>query len=300
MPLLDSERSNRKINRRPMVIAHRGASGLAPENTPAAFKLAIALGADGVEMDVQMSSDNRAVVIHDWRVNRTTDGRGPVSLLTSDQLARLDAGSWFDHKLTIRPRLRAQLEREARISINGNRLYAGEPVPTLEATLALLAPANLRRVYIELKSAAATREALLSEVVAFVRAFRMERAVTLLSFDHEAVKEAKRVAPDIRAAATFPIAGRALASVRSILAAVESLGADEAALHFGLATRRTVAALHEKGFLVSAWTANSPLVFRRLINSRVDAIMTNFPNRLFSTLDATGPRLSRKLRRNGN
>jgi len=298
--LFENDRSDKKINRRPMVIAHRGASGLAPENTQAAFKLAIDMRADGIEMDVQMSADGRAVVIHDWRVNRTTDGRGHVSLLTSDQLARLDAGGWFDRRLIVRPRLRAQLEREAKIIINGNPVYAGEPVPTLEATLALLAPANLRRVYIELKSEPSTRAALLAEVIALVRDFRMEQAVTLLSFDHEAVKEAKRVAPDIRAAATFPIAGRALATARSIVTTVESLGADEAALHFGLATRRTIATLHEKGFSVSAWTANSALVMRRLINSRVDAIMTNFPNRLFSTLTTTKPRLPRPLGRNGN
>ena len=298
--MFENDRSDKKINRRPMVIAHRGASGLAPENTQAAFKLAIDMRADGIEMDVQMSADGRAVVIHDWRVNRTTDGRGHVSLLTSDQLARLDAGGWFDRRLIVRPRLRAQLEREAKIIINGNPVYAGEPVPTLEATLALLAPANLRRVYIELKSEPSTRAALLAEVVALVRDFRMEQAVTLLSFDHEAVKEAKRVAPDIRAAATFPIAGRALATARSIVTTVESLGADEAALHFGLATRRTIATLHEKGFSVSAWTANSALVMRRLINSRVDAIMTNFPNRLFSTLTTTKPRLPRPLGRNGN
>lgn len=298
--MFENDRSDKKINRRPMVIAHRGASGLAPENTQAAFKLAIDMRADGIEMDVQMSADGRAVVIHDWRVNRTTDGRGHVSLLTSDQLARLDAGGWFDRRLIVRPRLRAQLEREAKIIINGNPVYAGEPVPTLEATLALLAPANLRRVYIELKSEPSTRAALLAEVIALVRDFRMEQAVTLLSFDHEAVKEAKRVAPDIRAAATFPIAGRALATARSIVTTVESLGADEAALHFGLATRRTIATLHEKGFSVSAWTANSALVMRRLINSRVDAIMTNFPNRLFSTLTTTKPRLPRPLGRNGN
>jgi glycerophosphoryl diester phosphodiesterase len=296
MLLLEKNSSNKNADYRPLVIAHRGASGLAPENTSAAFKLAIALGADGVEMDVQISSDNRAVVIHDWRVNRTTDGRGPVSLLTSDQLGKLDAGGWFDRRLIVRPRLRAQLEREARIKINGNPIYAGERVPTLDEVLALLASANLRRVYIELKSGAATRDALLAEVIRLVRYFRMERAVTLLSFDHEAVKEAKLVAPEIRAAATFPITGRALSTARSIITTVESLGADEAALHFGLATRRTVAALHEKGLSVSAWTANGPLVMRRLINSGVDAIMTNFPNRLFTTLESKEPRLVRRMR----
>lgn len=294
--MLEKNSSNKNADHRPLVIAHRGASGLAPENTSAAFKLAIALGADGVEMDVQISSDNRAVVIHDWRVNRTTDGRGPVSLFTSDQLGKLDAGGWFDRRLIVRPRLRAQLEREARIKINGNPIYAGERVPTLDEVLALLAPANLRRVYIELKSGAATRDALLAEVVRLVRYFRMERAVTLLSFDHEAVREAKLVAPDIRAAATFPITGRALSTARSIITTVESLRADEAALHFGLATRRTVAALHEKGLSVSAWTANGPLVMRRLINSGVDAIMTNFPNRLFTTLESKEPRSVRRMR----
>jgi glycerophosphoryl diester phosphodiesterase len=298
--LLVKNRSDKNSNHQPMVIAHRGASGLAPENTLAAFKLAVALGADGVELDVQMSADNRVVVIHDLRVNRTTDGRGPVGLLTSHQLDKLDAGGWFDRKLALRPRLRAQLEHEAKININGNPVYAGEPVPSLEAVLGLLAPANFRRVYLELKSEARSRDALLAAVVALVSDFRMERSVTLLSFDHEAVKEAKRVAPDIRAAATFSIAGRALATARSIITAVEDLGADEAALHFGLATRRTVAALHERGLSVSAWTANSPLVMRRLINSGVDAIMTNFPNRLFNTLETTKPRTGRKLRRNGN
>ncbi len=291
---------NNQLAERPMVIAHRGASGLAPENTLAAFKLAVALGADGVEMDVQMSADNRAVVIHDLRVNRTTDGRGVVGNLTSHELVKLDAGGWFDRRLALRPRLRAHLARAAKININGDPIYAGEPVPALETVLALLAPANLRRVYIELKSEPATRDVLLEAVVALVRDFRMTRSAVLLSFDHEAVKGAKQVAPDIRAAATFPIAGRRLATARSIITAVEALGADEAALHFGLATRRTVAALHERGLSVSAWTANSPLIFRRLINSGVNAIMTNFPDRLFSTLETTKPRTGRRLRRNGN
>src|SRR5260370_35199414 len=83
--------------RRPLVIAHRGASGLAPENTMAAFKLALALGADGVEMDIQLSADGHPVVIHDARVNRTTNGAGAVSRLTLDQIQSLDAARCFEH-----------------------------------------------------------------------------------------------------------------------------------------------------------------------------------------------------------
>src|SRR5436190_20563712 len=93
--------------RKPLVIAHRGASGFAPENTLAAFKFALALGADGVELDVQLSADGHPVVIHDSRVNRTTNGTGAVSRLTLDQLQSLDAGSWFDRRVSRRSCLHA-------------------------------------------------------------------------------------------------------------------------------------------------------------------------------------------------
>ena len=79
---LNNRRSESPVNRPPLVIAHRGASGLAPENTLAAFRLAAALGAEGVEMDVQLTADGQAVVIHDSYVNRTTDGKGSVASLT--------------------------------------------------------------------------------------------------------------------------------------------------------------------------------------------------------------------------
>src|SRR5690242_19691865 len=97
--------------RRSLVIAHRGASAVAPENTLVAFKLALALGADGVEMDVHLTADGQPVVIHDARVNRTTDGSGAVSKLTADQIRKLDAGSWFDRRVALRPRTRRRVAR---------------------------------------------------------------------------------------------------------------------------------------------------------------------------------------------
>ncbi|HEY7547107.1 MAG TPA: glycerophosphodiester phosphodiesterase family protein, partial [Blastocatellia bacterium] len=96
-----------------LVIAHRGASGLAPENTLAAFQLAIELGAEGIEFDVQMSADGQPVVIHDARVNRTTNDIGPVAHFTASELARLDAGEWFQKRLKRRPRTRALVNRFA-------------------------------------------------------------------------------------------------------------------------------------------------------------------------------------------
>lgn len=77
------------------IIAHRGASKIAPENTMAAFELAYNLGAEGIETDVQLTKDNIPVLIHDETVSRTTSGNGYVKDFTYDQLAKLDAGSWF-------------------------------------------------------------------------------------------------------------------------------------------------------------------------------------------------------------
>jgi glycerophosphoryl diester phosphodiesterase len=79
----------------PVVFAHRGGAALAPENTLAAFERGLALGADGIELDVHLSRDGAVVVHHDGTVDRTTNGRGPVSALTADELARLDAGYRF-------------------------------------------------------------------------------------------------------------------------------------------------------------------------------------------------------------
>ena len=94
-----------------LVIAHRGASGHAPENTLAAFKKAVAMGAAFIETDLHLSRDARFVAIHDSTLNRTTNGHGPVHIMTLSDLRRLDAGSWF------------------------GSVFAGERIPTLEELL---------------------------------------------------------------------------------------------------------------------------------------------------------------------
>ena len=269
---------------RPLVIAHRGASAFAPENTLAAFSLAVALGADGVEMDVQMSAEGQPVVIHDARVNRTTNGAGNVSRLTLDQLQRLDAGNWFERRLSRKPRARAMIERmRAEIGFAA-ACYSGEPVPSLEDVLALLKPAGLEQIYVELKPNRASKTALVDSVLALVRKHRLQVSTTLLSFDHALVRRAKELDSEVRTAALFPPRARRLISTRSIIRSAESAGVDEVALHCGLAKRRSIDALHERGLLVSVWTVNGKLAMRRLAACGADSIMTNFPNRLRDVL----------------
>src|SRR5512143_199880 len=103
-------------HRRPLILAHRGASRRAPENTMAAFRLAAELGADGVELDVQLSKDGEVVVMHDSRVDRTTDGHGRIRDLPLAELRALDAGGWYAPE------------------------FAGERIPTLAEVLHELGP----------------------------------------------------------------------------------------------------------------------------------------------------------------
>jgi glycerophosphoryl diester phosphodiesterase len=108
------------------IVAHRGYSARAPENTLIALELALRAGADAVEFDLHAASDGTPVLFHDATLNRTTDGTGPVSGRHPEQLARLDAGSWFGPAFT------------------------GEPIPTLEATLRQIGD-RVGRVYAEVK-----------------------------------------------------------------------------------------------------------------------------------------------------
>jgi glycerophosphoryl diester phosphodiesterase len=295
IPAFDDPQSEVRTAK-PLIIGHRGASGLAPENTLAAFSLAVALGADGVEMDVQLSRDGRPVVMHDTRVNRTTNAKGSVSRLTLAQLQRLDAGSWFEKRLSRRPRVRAMVRRILAESGAGVPCYSGEPVPSLEDVLLLLKPAGLDRIYVELKGNPQNQQDLLNSILTLVRKQGVERSTTLLSFDHALIRQVKDVATGVRTAALFPARGRRLISTRSIIRSAESAGVDEVALHFGLATQRSVEAFHERGLSVSVWTANSKLSMRRIVSCGADSIMTNFPNRLRDVLELREARLPVKGR----
>ncbi|HEU4387753.1 MAG TPA: glycerophosphodiester phosphodiesterase family protein [Blastocatellia bacterium] len=276
-------------NVRPLVIAHRGASALAPENTLAAFKLALAIGADGVELDVQLSADGTPIVIHDLRVDRTTGGTGPVAALTSREIAALDAGSWFDRKLALRPRVRAAAVIAQRLSGNGKVGFAGEPIPSLETTLRTLAGAQVRRVYLEMKGSPQTRLPLLRSTLEIVNGSGIEQAITLMSFDHDLLRHAKERCPRLRTAPIFPVRGGAGLTLREIKQG-RGITPDEVALHFSLATSRTVAELHERGINVAVWTANRKILMRRLTSCGVDSIITNFPDRLITVLETNHKR----------
>ena len=233
------------------IIGHRGNAGEAPENTLAAFRQAIALGADGVEFDVHLSRDGVPVVIHDESLERTTSGRGRVSDATAAALAALEAGAWFDPPL------------------------AGEGVPSLAAVLALLAPSPLA-VHIELKTARFPYPGLVPAVLAAVSAAGLTGRTVLSSFNHHTLREAMGLSPRLPCAALLD--GRLLEpwdyAARHGFQALHPFhpAVDEA----------FVRECHGRGLVVRPYTVDDPVEVARLRGCGVDALISNHPRRLLA------------------
>jgi len=187
--MLDLRRSPGAL---PLLVAHRGAADLAPENTMAAFRLAAKHSADIVELDVYLSADGHAVVIHDSYLSRTTSGLGPVARMTLAELKTLDAGSWFDRRYAGAAAVRRAHDAAA-------PRFAGEPIPTLDEVLAWARQQTPpTRLMIELKGARPLfRRGLAETCVRLVAAYEMAERVIFISFYHPHLGRVKAVAPHI-------------------------------------------------------------------------------------------------------
>jgi len=245
---------------RPRVIAHRGFSGVAPENTLAAIQKAIDLGADMAEIDVLLSRDRRVVVIHDATVDRTTDGRGPVADLSLKELRHLDAGSWFSDE------------------------FAGEKLPTLAEVLDLVRGRILLNV--EIKTEAVTSEiegGIVERVLRLIAERQMDDQVMLSSFDPEALRQARQLDASIRTATLYNKKLHRGMGPLEIMAAVGSNG-------FNLSARQLDADIlrvcHRQRRPVAVYTVDEPAKMKRLIAMGVDAIFTNRPDRMLELLAA--------------
>lgn len=219
--------------------AHRGASADAPENTLAAFRRALAAGADGIELDVHLSADGVPVVIHDDTLERTTDGHGAVAAHLLDSLQTLDAGRWFAAH------------------------FAGEPLPTLEETLRLLA--GRLRLNLEVKD---TRAGM--AVLELLWQFPQAEAV-VSSFDHALLARLRRAAPDLT------LAVLAESDWHLALGRAKALGASAFHPRADLVSRPLLAACRHLRLPVFAWTVDEPAEARRLARLGIDGLFTNNP-----------------------
>lgn len=237
----------RQTSPRPRLIAHRGASAVAPEGTRAAIRAAARAGAHIVELDVQLTRDGRAVIFHDDRLERTTNGVGRLTTTPYARLRRLDAGGWFH------PR------------------FAGERILLLSHALRLLSPRL--GINLELKPTSRRRR-LLQRVLRLVRRSGIGGRLLVSSFDPALV-------------APLPRHGIACALLcrrepdRSLGRAIR-VGCRAWHPHVTLVTPRRIQRAHAAGLAVNVWTVDDPRRARRLARWGVDGIFTNDPARLRS------------------
>lgn len=232
--------------RRPLILAHRGASTHAPENTLAAFRLAAEAGADGIELDVHLSRDGEVVVIHDEQVDRTTNGRGRVHDMTLAELKALDAGAWFS------PR------------------FSGERIPTLAEVLEAVGPA-FRLINVELKSGRVLYPGLEAKVIETLRRFGLLERCILSSFNHFSLRLVKQIEPRARTGVLY-VEGLVDPWVYARHVPADAIHPPHYAVFPEL-----VAGAHAAGVAVNTWTVDAPEDVRRVVACGVDAVITNDP-----------------------
>lgn len=237
-----------------MAIAHRGASSYAPENTFAAFDLAIEMGARHLELDVHFSSDGHLVVIHDDTVDRTTDGSGPVTSRSLAALTALDAGAWFDPRFT------------------------GERIPTLGAVLERYWGAHL---HVELKGHSA---GLAQRAVDMVRSSGIATNVTITSFQKAKLEETRAYAPELP---TGWLVGEVSDAV---VAQARAMGLTQLCPRAGAVTPELVSRLHAEGLVVRAWGVATEDLMRQVVTAGADGMTVNFPDKLLAYLATPGLR----------
>jgi len=259
-------------NENPVVIGHRGASAVAPENTLAAFRRAIGDGATGVEFDVRITADGVPVVIHDPTLRRTGAGPGVIEQMTASQLSQVDVGSWFNR-------------RHSKLA---QKDYEGQHLPLLDDVFELFTQGNREfqdaKLYVELKGVRnrALTINLVRQVVRRIASYKLEDRATMLSFDIDTIDEIKRINPDVAVGVLFKpsIAPAKMRQGRRFITVAKRHGVSEIGLHYLLASRRTVALAVENNLNVVVWTVNHPKWLARARAWRISALITNDPARM--------------------
>lgn len=228
-----------------VIIAHRGDSGAAPENTMPAFAATTDAGAEYFEIDVRLSKDGVPVVIHDKTVDRTTDGAGLVAQMTVDELRALDAGAWFAES------------------------FADTKIPTLEEVLAHVADSDTD-VVIEYKGT--WSRSAIETTVDMIAAAGLERNVITQSFSKKTVANIAKAAPGL------PVGWLTETIDASIVSTAQQIGAD--AVNPRRASAHSVGLAHRAGLGVFVWTHDADPDWETLTAIGVDGIITNRPGAL--------------------
>ena len=240
----------------PLVEAHRGDSGNAPENTLAAFRRAVDQGFPWIELDIHPTRDGELVVIHDDRVDRTTDGQGTITELTCAQIRRLDAGRWFAPA------------------------FAGEPVPRLAEVIDLVLPTRTR-LNIEVKAFPAGT-AVPQTLTRLLHATGCAPEFVVSSFDLDALLAVRAEAPEI------PLA--LLGNGPEILPRAMAHHLPWIHAHYSTIDSDRVGRAHKAGIKVNIWTLDDPALVPGFVQAGVDKICSNRPAAIHAALSGAKAR----------
>lgn len=237
----------------PIIFAHRGASGTRPENTMAAFRRAIELGATGIETDVQLSVDGEPVLIHDETLSRTAGASGWVGDKTIEELRSLDAGSWYHPE------------------------FMGEQIPHLDELLQLVRDTGIV-VNLELKNTVRAYEGLEEKVVAAVRRHSVAGQTIFSSFNHYSLALCKKLAPEIRTGILY------MEGLYQPWEYAKTIGADALHAYHPAVRAEWVREALEAGVDYHPFTVNDEARLRELIDMGTAGIITDHPDRVVRLL----------------
>ncbi len=243
---------------KPKIIAHRGASSMAPENTMASFRKAMDIGVDMVEIDVHLTQDDHLVVLHDSTLERTTNGNGPVSEINFEDLRKLDAGTWFDAS------------------------FENERVPAIQEVFDLIG--GKCGLLLEIKVAKSSRPGLAKAALKAIDEANAQGWAVVQSFDDEILFEINEINPSI-------VTHKLIVEKPPIFPGV----IDTSGINFGTLAKyknqkaincnhrflgkKLIRKFHNHGFATFAWTVNEVEKGKKLMEWGVDGLITNYPQR---------------------
>ena len=241
-----------------LILGHRGACAYAPDNTRAAFELAVQQGADGVETDIHLTADGIPVIQHNYEINRNSNGQGFVEQMTLAELRTLDFGSWKGPQ------------------------FKGERILTLDECLEI-ADRSMRFINLELKQTMHSDAPIAEKTIEAVKKFKMVDRVMISSFDHALLKKVQLLCPEVIIGALYDEAEVKQNNIRAILtdapAYVAEMGFDFANPHIDyLGEEGLVDAFARKGIGVAVWTVDKPYIAQLCVKKGVKCIITNKPD----------------------
>lgn len=237
------------------IYAHRGSSGTHPENTMAAFQHAANLPIHGVEFDVHLTKDGELVVIHDEKINRTSNGKGAIKDLTLAELKQYDFGIWFSKE------------------------FEGERIPTLREVLTIFLDTT-HHINIELKTDVIAYPSIVEKTLKLVDEMDLQSRVIISSFNHDTLREVKQLSP------TLPTATLSMKEFENPFEYVHSIPADD--LHIALKTARRPSSekVISQGVTVRVFTVNKVKHIDFLTSIGAEAIFTDYPEKMYDYLHA--------------